>query len=110
MEVGKEEGEYKNISSNGGENIIIDSTGGTSKKLDSTGVLFVNKKEYFKRIINKIKGIIILRNFVKKGENFKVEWDKKQNDIPLEFKFIWRTVNLPNGPLLQIFKFFIKKD
>ena len=71
MEVGKEEGEYKNISSNGGENIIIDSTGGTSKKLDSTGVLFVNKKEYFKRIINKIKGIIILRNFVKKEKILK---------------------------------------
>jgi len=108
--VGIEEGEDKTITSNGGENIIVGSFGGVSKKLDSTGVLFVNKKEYFKRILNQIDGIIILRNFVKKSQNFKEGWDKKQNELPSEYKFIWRTVNLPETPLLQILKFLFKKD
>ena len=56
--VGNKEGEDKNIYSNGGENIVVGSFGAVSKKLDATGVLFVNKKEYFKRLLNQIDGII----------------------------------------------------
>ena len=43
--IGSEEGEDKNIPSNGGENIIIGTFGWFNKKLDATGVLFINKKE-----------------------------------------------------------------
>ena len=47
--IGSEEGEDKNIYSNGGGNIIIGSFGCFNKKLDATGVLYVNKEKYFKR-------------------------------------------------------------
>ena len=100
--IGSEEGEDKTITSNGGENIIVGSFGCTNKKLDATGVLFMNKKEYFKRLLN---GIFILRHLVKNKPKFKEEWDKKQKDLPMDFQFIWRAVNLPEGPLFQIIKY-----
>ena len=103
--IGSEEGEDKYIKSNGGENVIIGTFGSFNKKLDSTGVLFINKKEYFKRLLN---GIFILRYLVKKKPEFKEEWDKKQKDLPLDFQFIWRAVNLPEDRLLfQIIRFSI---
>ena len=71
--------------------------------MDGIGFLFVNKKAYFKRLLN---GIFILRHFIKKDKKFKEEWDKKQETLPLEYKFIWRASNLPEGPLSQIIKFF----
>ena len=103
--IGSEEGEDKNITLNGGENVIIGTFGCFNKKLDATGVLFINKKEYFKRLLN---GIFILRYLVKNKPKFKEEWDKKQKDLPLDFQFIWRAVNLPEDRLLfQIIKFTI---
>ena len=100
--IGSEEGEDKTITSNGGENIIVGTFGCTNKKLDATGVLFMSKKEYFKRLLN---GIFILRHLVKNKSKFKEEWDKKQKDLPMDFQFIWRAVNLPEGPLFQIIKY-----
>jgi hypothetical protein len=100
--VGTEEGEDKNIQSNGGENIIVGTFGHINKKLDSIGVLFINKNQYFKRLLN---GIFILRHFIKKDIKFKEEWDKKQDELPIEFKYFWRAVNLPEAPLFQIIKF-----
>ena len=100
--VGTEEGEEKIIKSNGGENIILGTFGHINKKLDATGVLFVNKKEYFKRLLN---GIFILRYCIKKDKKFKEEWDKKQDALPIEYKYFWRAANLQEGPLFQIIKF-----
>jgi len=100
--VGSEEGEDKTIQSNGGDNIILGTFGCVNKKLDATGVLFINKKEYFKKLLN---GIFILRHYVKQDPKFKEEWDKKQKDLPKDFQFMWRAVNLPEGPLFQIIKY-----
>ena len=100
--IGSEEGEDKTIMSNGGENIIVGTFGCINKRLDATGVLFMSKKEYFKRLLN---GIFILRHLVKNNQKFKEEWDKKQKDLPTDFQFIWRAVNLPEGPLFQIIRF-----
>ena len=100
--IGSEEGEDKTITSNGGNYIIVGSFGCTNKKLDATGVLFMNKKEYFKRLLN---GIFILRHLIKNKPKFKEEWDKKQKDLPMDFQFIWRAVNLPEAPLFQIIKY-----
>jgi hypothetical protein len=100
--VGTEEGEEKTIKENGGENIIVGTFGHINKKLDAIGFLFVNKKEYFKRLLN---GIFILRHFIKADKKFKEKWDKKQEELPIEFKFIWRAANLPEAPLFQIIKF-----
>ena len=100
--IGSDEGEDKTILSNGGENIIVGTFGCTNKKLDATGVLFMNKKEYFKRLLN---GIFILRHLVKHNPKFKEEWDKKEKELPKEFQFVWRAVNLPEAPLFQIIKY-----
>jgi hypothetical protein len=100
--IGSEEGEDKTIMSNGGENIIVGTFGCINKRLDATGVLFMSKKEYFKRLLN---GIFILRHLVKNNQKFKEEWDKKQKDLPIDFQFMWKAVNLPEGPLFQIIRF-----
>ena len=100
--IGSEEGEDKTIQSNGGNNIIVGTFGCTNKRLDATGVLYMNKKEYFKRLLN---GIFILRHLVKNNQKFKEEWDKKQKDLPIDFQFMWKAVNLPEGPLFQIIRF-----
>ena len=100
--VGSEEGEDKTILSNGGDNIIVGTFGCVNKKLDATGVLYINKKEYFKKLLN---GIFILRHIIKKDKKFKEEWDKKQKDLPEDFQFIWRAVNLPEAALFQIIRY-----
>ena len=100
--VGPKEGEDKIIKSNGGGNIIVGTFGRLNKKLDATGILFISKKDYFKR---RLSGILFLRNLIKKDTKFKEEWDKKQESLPLEFKYIWRVANLPETLLSQIFNF-----
>ena len=102
--VGTEEGEDKIISSNGGKNIVVGTFGHVKDKLDATGVLFIDRKEYFKRILF---GIFMLKHLVKTDKKFKEEWDNKQNDLPLEFKYMWGVVNLPENPLFQILKFCV---
>ncbi len=101
--VGSEEGEDKIITSNGGENIIVGSFGHVNKKLDATGVLFINKKDNFKRLLSGI--LFILRYYSKKNPKFKKEWDNKQKELPIEYQCIWRAANLPEAPLFQIIKF-----
>ena len=100
--VGIEEGEDKIISSNGGDNIIVGTFGGTNQKLDSMGCLYVSKKEYLKRALF---SIFMLRYKIKKDENFKKTWDEKCNTLPLEYQFLWRTVNLPDAAFTQIISF-----
>jgi hypothetical protein len=100
--VGSEEGEDKTILSNGGDNIIVGTFGCVNKKLDATGVLYINKKEYFKKLLN---GIFILRHIIKKDKKFKEEWDKKQKDLPKDTQFVWRAVNLPEAALFQIIRY-----
>ena len=101
--VGTEEGEDKIIGLNGGDNIIVGTFGRLNKKLDATGVLLISKKDYYKRLFI---GILYLRNLIKKDKKFKEEWDKKQEELPLEFKYMWRVVNLPETLLPQILKFY----
>ena len=100
--VGTEEGEDKTIELNGGDNIIVGSFGCTNKKLDAMGCLYVSKKEYLKR---RLLFIFMLRYKIKKDRNFKKAWDEKCNTLPLEFQFLWRTVNLPDAAFSQIIRF-----
>lgn len=99
---GSEEGEDKTILSNGGDNIIIGTFGCLNKKLDAMGVLFISKKEYFKK---KLFRFFMLRNLVKKDEKFKKTWDEKYNELPNDFKYLWRTVNLPDTAFAPIIKY-----
>lgn len=100
--IGTEEGEDKTITSNGGDNIIIGTFGCTNKKLDAMGILFVKKKEYMKR---KLFSIFMLRFKVKKDANFKEKWDQKYNELPSDFKYLWKTVNLPDAAFVEIIKY-----
>lgn len=99
---GSEEGQDKTITSNGGDNIIIGTFGCLNKKLDAMGCLFISKKEYFKR---KLFRFFMLRNLAKKDEKFKKTWDEKYNELPNDFKYLWRTINLPNTVFAPIIKY-----
>ena len=99
---GSEEGEDKTITSNGGDNIIIGTFGCLNKKLDAMGILFISKKEYFKK---KLFRFFMLRNLVKKDPKFKKTWDEKYNELSNDFKCLWRTVNLPDTAFAPIIKY-----
>ena len=99
---GSEEGEDKTIESNGGENIIIGTFGYVNKKLDAMGCLYVSKKEYFKK---KLFRFFMLRNLAKKDEKFKKACDDKFNELPNDFKYLWRAINLPDAPLAIVIKY-----
>ena len=100
--VGTEEGEDKTIESNGGDNIIVGTFGCTFKKLDAMGCLYVSKKEYLKR---RLFFIFMLKYKIKKDGNFKKAWEEKCNTLPLEYQFLWRTVNLHDAAFSQIIRF-----
>lgn len=100
--VGTEEGEDKTIESNGGDNIIIGTFGCTDKKLDAMGVLYINKKEFVKR---RCFALFMLNHLAKTDENFKKESEKNYDKLAEEFKYIWKTVNLPDAAFSQIIKY-----
>ena len=99
---GSEEGEDKTITSNGGDNIIVGTFGCLNKKLDAMGFLFISKKEYFKK---KLFRFFMLRNLVKKDAKFKKTWDEKYKELPNDFKYLWRAVNLPDAAFTPIIKY-----
>ena len=101
--VGTEDGEYKNILSNGEDNVILGTCGCFDKKLDAIGCLYISKKEYLKRILF---SFFMLRHLVKKDTNFKKEWDKKYKSLPQDYQYLWKTVNISDDKLFsQIIKF-----
>ena len=72
------------------------------KKLDAIGCLYISKKEYLKK---KLFRFFMLKNLVKKNEKFKKTLDEKCNELPNDFKYLWRTVNLPDDAFVIIFKY-----
>lgn len=100
--LGTEEGEDKTISSNGGENIILGTFGCVDKKLDATGVLYINKKEFLKR---RCLALFMLNHLTKNDEKFKKETEKNYDKLSDEYKYMWKTVNLPDTAFSQVIKF-----
>ena len=100
--VGTEDGNDKIIETNGGENIIIGTFGHINKKLDAMGILTITKKDYFKKILF---SYFMLRYKIKKDINFKKKWDEKYDELPTEFKYLWKAVNLPDTPFAQIIRY-----
>ena len=100
--LGTEDGEDKTIQSNGGQNFILGTFGCVDKKLDAMGCLYISKKEYLKRSVFRY---FMLRYLVKKNKKFKEEWDEKYKNLPSDFQFLWRTVNLSDAPFSQIIKY-----
>lgn len=99
---GCEEGQDKTISKNGGNNIIIGTVGYINKRLDSIGCITVPKKEYIKKEIFRF---LLIRYKIKKDNEFKKEWDGKYKELPNDFKYLWRAINLPDTVFMQILKF-----
>ena len=97
-----EDGEDKTIAENGGNNVIIGTFGFFNKRLDALGFLYIPKKEYIKRLLN---GFFILRHMIKKDNKFKEKWEKEYKNLPIEFQYVWRVVNLLNKPYFLIIKF-----
>ena len=101
--IGTEDGEDRNISSNGKDNVIIGTFGCIDKKLDAFGCLYISKKEYLKRFLF---SFFMLRHLFKKDQNFKKEWDKKYKALPQDYQYLWKTVNISDDKLFsQIIKF-----
>ena len=99
---GSEEGNVKYIEKNGGNYIIIGTIGYISKRLDSIGIITVDKKKYLKKELFKF---LVLRHIIKKDDKFKIEWEEKYNELPNDFKYLWRAINLPGAAFMQILKF-----
>lgn len=100
--VGTEEGENKIIEINGGNNVIIGTYGRIKRKLDAMGILTINKFELFKV---RYFAYFILRYIIKKYNNFKNQWEEKYNELPYEYKYLWKAVNLPDAAFSQIISF-----
>ena len=97
--VGIEEGEDKIILSNGARNIFIGTFGCTNEKLDAMGCLYLSKEEYIGR---RLFYLFMLRYILKKDNKFREKWDANLNALPYEFKYIWKTVHLPDAVFSQI--------
>ena len=97
-----EVGENKYVSENGRNNIIIGTFGHFSEKLDATGCFFVPKKDYMKFILF---SFFMLRHKSKNDAQFKEEWDKKYKNIPIEYQYIWKFINLDEKPFKSIIKY-----
>ena len=97
-----EDGEDKTIEENGGNNVIIGTFGYCNKRLDALGFLYIPKKEYIKRLLN---GFFILRHMIKKDNKFKEKWEKEYKNLPIEFQYVWRVVNLSDNPYFVIIKY-----
>ena len=47
----------------------------------------------------------MLRYKIQKDINFKKKWDEKYDELPTEFKYLWKAVNLPDTPFAQIIRY-----
>ena len=100
--VGKEDGNELPINSNGGDNIIIGTFGCANKKLDAIGILYVDKKQFLKR---KCFALFMLNHLAKTDTDFKKETEEKYAKLEEDYKYLWKTVNLPNAIFSQVVKY-----
>ena len=107
--VGTEEGEDKTTELNGGENFIVGTFGCLNKKLDAMGCLYVAKNEYLKKYEylkkNYIFPYFMLRHLCEKDNKFKEKWNGKYKELPEDFQYLWKTMNLLDVPFSQVIKF-----
>jgi len=100
--IGNEEGKEQKIETNGGEFIIVGIFGCYNKKLDGIGFYYIKQKDYFNKIY---QSYFILRYLTKKDDKFKKEWEKKFQKLPIQYQYIWRTVNLSDIVFSGIIKY-----
>ena len=47
----------------------------------------------------------MLNNFIKNDEKFKKEIENNYDKLSDEYKYVWKTVNLPDAAFSQVIKF-----
>ena len=104
--IGTEEGENHCVcvESNGGDNIIVGTFGCYDKKLDAMGILYVKRKDFF-RIVFPYFPLLMLRYLIETDEEFKKEIENNYYKFHYDFKYIWRTANLPNDSFKEVVKY-----
>ena len=97
-----EDGEDKIVLQNGGSNVIIGTFGHYKEKLDSSGCLFLSKKDLIKLTLFPF---FMLRNKSKKDKKFKEEWNNNYKNLPVEYQYIWKLINLSDTCFSNIIKY-----
>ena len=76
------------------DNIILGFFGSFSKKLESIG-FYSTKRQYI--FISYFYGLFSLKYKSNKDKNYRNIWDKKFKELPIDYKFLWKAVNLPDN-------------
>ena len=102
--VGVDEGSDKIIEYNDGSHIILGTFGHLDKILNGIGIYYIKKTDFMKEILF---GFFIVRYLNKKNKEFKKNWDVKYKEIPIEYQYLWKMINLPDNPYYGILRFLI---
>ena len=100
--VGLNDGKEKYISLNDEDAIIVSTFGYFKEKIYAFGCCFVKRK--LLSLKTSLFGFFLLRNYVKKNEDFKKKWDDKYKILNFEYRYIWRIINLPDDIFTKIMK------
>ena len=84
------------------KNIIVGSFGFLQRRIKAIGCLYYKKSILLKYDLFKF---LELRNKIKKNEEFKNKMDKDIENLDIVYKYIWKTVNLPNTPFASVLGF-----
>ena len=102
--VGVDEGDDKIIEYNDGSHIIIGSFGHLDKIMDGIGIYYIKKTDFMKELLF---GIFIVRYLNKNNKEFKKNWDEKYKEIPMEYQYMWKMINLPDNTYYGILRYLI---
>ena len=95
-------GEERPVDQNGGQYVIVGTFGCLNEKLDAIGCILLPYKNLITQ--RSFFPFFVLRYLINKNPTFKEEWDKKYKDLPIEYQYIWKFINLPKS----LFSFIIK--
>ena len=102
LTVGNDEGKEKTIRENDENKIYIGSYGSLKERINSIGAYFIKREVYFKANLFRF---VFLRYLINKDEKIKKDCESKYEQLSVDYKFYWRTINLPNAPFVKIIKF-----
>ena len=88
-------GKLRIIEMNSGKNVILGMFGYTcTSVLSCIGCDYTSSQNFASSILFKF---FCLRHIIKNNPKFKKNWDKNYEKLPLEYKYIWKVVNLPDN-------------
>ena len=102
--VGNDDGKEKEIKKNNENKVYIGSFGAFKEKINSIGAIFTKRENFYKPVLFRF---LFLRFLIDKNEKLKKECESKYNELSLDYKFYWRTINLPNACFSSVIKFCI---